>query len=112
ARQQRVPIRTPDQLDDVPLGAAEYAFQFLDDLAVAAYGTIEPLQVAVDHEDQIVEFFAAGERNRAQCFRLVGFAVADEAPHFAIRFRHQAAAFQILQELRLVDRLDGPQSHR
>jgi len=33
--------------------------ELLDDLAVAAHGTIEALQVAVDDEDQVVEFLAA-----------------------------------------------------
>ncbi len=33
-------------------------FQFGDDLAVAAHRSIQPLQVAVDDEDQIVELLA------------------------------------------------------
>src|SRR5689334_22206403 len=36
ARQQWIPAAAPDQLDDVPAGAAELAFELLDDLAVAA----------------------------------------------------------------------------
>ena len=54
AQEQRVPLGSPDQLDDVPAGAAEGAFEFLDDLAVAAYRPVETLQVAVDDENQVV----------------------------------------------------------
>ena len=56
------------------------AFQFLNDLAVAAHRAVEPLQVAVDDEDQIVELLARRQRDRAERFRLVAFAVAQEGP--------------------------------
>ena len=75
-RQQRIPVRAPDHFQHVPAGAAEGSFQFLDDLAVAAHRTIEALQVAVDDEDQVVEFFPRGQRDRAQGLRLVGLAIA------------------------------------
>src|SRR6478735_4860776 len=52
---ERVPIRAPNHLDDVPASSAENRFQLLNDLAIAAHGPVEPLQVAVDHEDQVVE---------------------------------------------------------
>ena len=58
--EQTIPLGTPYHLDHVPSGAAEHPFQFLDDLAVAAHRTIEPLQIAVDHEDQVVELLAPG----------------------------------------------------
>ena len=82
--EQRIPQAAPDHLDDVPAGAAEHAFQFLDDLAVAAHRAVEALQVAVDHEDQVVELLAPGQGDRAQRFRLVGLAVAEEAPDLAL----------------------------
>ena len=78
--EQRVPVAAPDDLDDVPAGAAEGRLQFLDDLAVAADGAVEPLQVAVDDEDQVVELLAGRQRQGAERFGLVGLAVADEAP--------------------------------
>ncbi len=77
---ERIPVGSPDHLDDVPARAAERGFELLDDLAVAAHRTVEPLQVAVHDPDQIVEFLARRERERAERLRLVGFAVADEAP--------------------------------
>ena len=70
-------------LDHVPAGAAEDRFQFLNDLAVAAHRTVETLQVAVDDEDQVVEPFARGQRDRAERFGFVHLAVAQEGPDFA-----------------------------
>jgi hypothetical protein len=59
--EQRVPHAAPDHLEHVPAGALEAAFEFLNDLAVAAHGAVETLQVAVDHEDQVVELLASGQ---------------------------------------------------
>ena len=84
AREQLVPLGAPQHLDDVPAGAAEHGLELLDDLAVAAHRTVEPLQVAVDDEDQVVELLARGERDRAERFRLVGLAVAEERPDLLI----------------------------
>ena len=111
ACQQRIPIAAPHQLDDVPARAAEHAFQFLDDLAVAAHRAIEPLQVAVDDEHEVVQALAPGNGNRAQAFRLVALAIAHEAPDLAIGFRQQAAMLQILAVARLIDRRNRPQPH-
>ena len=82
--QKLVPARAPDQFDDVPAGAAEIRLKLLDDLAVAAHRAVEALQVAVDDEDEIVEFFASRQRNGAERFRLVHLAVAHEGPDFAL----------------------------
>ncbi|MNO79606.1 hypothetical protein D3C76_707800 [compost metagenome] len=109
--EQRVPEAAPDDLVDVPLGAAEHAFQFLDDLAVAAYRAVQALQVAVDHEDQVVQLLAAGQGNGAEGFRLVALAVAHEAPDLLLAGGDEAAAFQVLHEARLVDRLDRAEAH-
>src|SRR5690606_23960537 len=103
AGQQRIPVAAPDRLDDVPAGAAEVALQLLDDLAVAAHRAVEALQVAVDDEDEVVEALAPGDRDRAQAFRLVGLAVAEEAPDLAVGLRHQAAGLEVLPVARLVD---------
>ena len=82
-REQRIPVAAPDHLDDVPAGAAEDRLELLDDLAVAAHRTVEPLQVAVDDEDQVVELLARRQRDRAERFGLVGLAVAEERPDLA-----------------------------
>src|SRR3546814_11260369 len=80
ARQQRIPVTAPDRLDDIPAGATELALQFLDDLAVAAHRAIEPLQIAVDDANQVVQSFAAGTRNRHQAPGPVAFTTTKETP--------------------------------
>ena len=83
ARKQAVPVAAPDQFDDVPAGAAEQLFQFVDDAAVAAHRAVQALQVAVDHPDQVVQPLARGQRQRAHALGLVHLAVAKHAPHLA-----------------------------
>src|SRR4249919_2973609 len=61
--EQRVPFAAPEHLEHVPTGAAEDRFELLNDLTVAADRTIEPLQVAVDDEDQVIELLAGRERD-------------------------------------------------
>ena len=80
AGQELVPLAAPDDLDDVPAGAAEDRLQLLDDLAVAADGPVEALQVAVDDERQVVQALVGGDVKRAERLGLVGLAVAQERP--------------------------------
>ena len=61
-----IPLTAPQNLDDVPAGSAEGGFQFLNNLAIATNGTIEALKIAVDDEDEVVEFFASGKRDSAE----------------------------------------------
>ena len=111
-RQQRIPAAAPDHLDHVPAGAAEVRFELLDDLAVAAHGAVEPLQVAVDDPDQVVEALAAGERGRAHRLGLVHLAVAEERPHLAAVGVRDPARLEVLHEPRLVDRGDRADAQR
>ena len=111
-RQQRIPTRTPQYLDDVPASAAEDGFQLLHDLAVAAHGAVEPLQIAVDNEHQVIEFLAAAERDRAERFRLVHLTIAHERPHLTWAGVRKPTPVQIFQEARLVDRHQWPETHR
>jgi len=111
-REQRIPARTPDHFDDVPAGTTEVRFEFLDDLAIAAYRAVESLQIAVDDEDQIVEFLAGCERGGTEGLRLVHFAIAHEGPDLAALRGDQIAVFEITQEARLVDRHDRTEAHR
>ncbi|MNB95677.1 hypothetical protein D3C75_428630 [compost metagenome] len=110
--QQGIPVTAPQQLDDIPAAATEHAFQFLDDLAVAAHRAVQALQVAVHHEDQVVQAFTAGQCDGTEGFRLVALAVADEAPHLAVGLLDQATVFQVAHELRLVDGGQRAQAHR
>src|SRR5204863_1151766 len=99
-------------LDHIPASAAEHAFQLLDDLAVAAHRSVEPLQIAVDDEDQVVETLAPAERDRAQRFRFVAFTVAEERPHLAVAGLGQTAALEVLEESRLINGHQRSQAHR
>ena len=112
AHEQRLPVAAPDHLDHVPAGAAEIGLEFLDDLAVAAYRAVEPLQIAVDDKDQVVEPLASSERNRAERLRLVRLAVTHERPYFTAFRLAQTAVPQIAHEARLIDRHQRPQPHR
>ena len=58
---ETVPVAAPDHLDHIPAGAAENGFQFLNDLAIAAHRAVQPLQVAVHYEDQIVQTLARSQ---------------------------------------------------
>src|SRR5688572_5934362 len=110
--EQAVPLSTPDHLDDIPSGAAEDRFELLNDLTVAANRTVEPLQIAVDDEDQVVEFLARGQRDRAERFRFVGLTVAEKRPHLRVRALLETAIFQVAHEARLIDRHDRAEAHR
>ena len=104
AREELVPLAAPDDLDDVPAGAAEDRLELLDDLAVAADRAVEPLQVAVDDEGQVVEALARRDVERAERLGLVGLAVAEERPDARARRVEQAAVLEVAVEAGLVDR--------
>ena len=110
--EQRVPARAPQALDDVPARAAEVGLQLLHDLAVAAHRPVEPLEVAIDDEDEVVELLAAGKRDRAERFRLVHLAVAAEHPDLARRGVGKPSPVQIAQKPGLIDRHQGAETHR
>ena len=112
AGQEVVPLAAPDDLDDVPAGAAERGLELLDDLAVAADRAVEPLQVAVDDEGQVVEPFARRDVERAERLGLVGLAVAEERPDARVRGVEQAAVVEVAVVAGLVDRADRAEAHR
>ena len=110
--EQNIPIATPHDLDHIPARTAEDRFEFLNDLAVATNRAVESLQVAVHDEDEVVEFFARGERDRTERFGLIAFAVAEERPHFLAGRILQTAIIQVLVKAGLVDRHNGAETHR
>ena len=111
AREELVPVRAPDDLDDVPAGAAEGAFELVDDARVAADGAVETLEVAVDDEDEVVELFARAEADGAEGVDFIGFAVADEGPDLAVGLLDEAAVFEVLHEAGLVDGVERADAH-
>src|SRR5690606_9285419 len=85
--------------------------ELLDDLAVATHRTVEALQVAVDHERQVVETLAGGFVEMAERFRFIGLAVAEERPHVLSRGVLDAAVVQVAVEAGLVDRRVRSEAH-
>ncbi len=61
---------------------------------------------------RLFELLASGERDRAERFRLVHFAVAAEHPNLPRRGVGEAAAMQVAQEARLIDRHQRSETHR
>ena len=112
ALEEGVPVGAPDDLDDIPAGAAEDAFEFVDDALVAAHRAVEALQVAVDDEDEVVELFARGDGDGAEGIDFVRFAIADKGPDLARGFLDQAAVLEIAHEARLIDRVQRADAHR
>jgi hypothetical protein len=110
-RQQLVPLPAPDHLDDVPAGAPEGGLQLLDDLAVAADRAVEALQIAVDHEGEVVELLAGRQPDRADRLRLVHLAVAEERPHPLPAGVPDPPMVQVPVEPGLVDRVDPAEAH-
>ena len=109
--QQRIPLAAPHHLDDVPAGSAEERLQLLDDLAVAADRTVQALQVAVDHEGQVVQPLVGAHLNQPAAFRLVHLAIAEECPHVLIGGVLDAAIVQVVVEPGLVDRVHRAEAH-
>jgi hypothetical protein len=112
ASEKFIPFAAPDDLDHVPACSAEEAFKLLDDLAVAAHRTVEPLQVAVDHEVEIVEPVIRSHLKLAAAFDLVHLTITEERPHLLVAGILDSAIREVTVELSLVDRIDRPKTHR
>jgi hypothetical protein len=109
--QQVVPATAPHDLDDVPARPPEQRLHLLDDLAVAPHRAVEALEVAVEHEGQVVEPLPPGNRQGALGLRLVHLAVADERPHPRPGGVDQLPVLQIVVEASLVDGVEGAEAH-
>ena len=55
--EKRIPESIPDHLDHPPAGTVESSFEVLDDAGVARDRAVEPLEITVDHEHEVVETF-------------------------------------------------------
>ena len=112
AREQRVPLRSPEHLDHVPAGAGEQRFQLLDDLAIAAHRPVEPLQL------QLMMKVRLSRRSRAARVSAPtdsGSSISP-SPNTPQTRRSavvgEAAILEVAQETRLIDRADRPDAHR
>src|SRR5690606_24630855 len=86
--EQRIPVPAPHHFNNVPASTAELAFQLLNNFAVTAHRAIQALQVTVHHKDQVFQFFAAGQTDSPQGFRLITFTITEESPNFTAFTRH------------------------
>src|SRR5262249_60918974 len=107
----RPPVAPPYHLDHFPPGAAEASLDLLHDLAVAAHGPVEALQMAVEKKEEIAEPLPPRKRHGSERFWLVHFSVAHESPHRARCGIGDAAAMQIFEEARLIDRHQRAEPH-
>src|SRR5580698_8356513 len=112
ALKQLVPIRTPDDLDNIPTGAPKHPFKLIDDPLVPANRAIEPLQVAVDHEDQVIQFLSRTKRDRPQRVNLVCLAVTHKGPDLPIRLLDQTTILEVAHEPSLINGIQRTYSHR
>src|SRR5882672_897318 len=111
ALEERIPVRTPKHLDDIPTGTDEERLELLDDLAVAADRAVETLQIAVDDEGEVVETLA---RSEGQCTDRLGFVhltIAEDPPDVALIGRGETAMREVTHEARLVDGIHRADAH-
>ena len=80
-------------------------------VAITGNRAIQTLQVTVDDEDQVIQFFTGRDGDRAFRFWLIHLTVTQEGVNGLSRGIFQATVFQILQELRLVDSRQRTQTH-
>ncbi len=109
--EQRIPVGTPDHFDHIPARATKGCLEFLNNFPVAAYGTVQSLEIAVYDKNQIVQFFAGSQRNSAQCFGLVGFAVAEKRPDFLPGRFAQTTIFKIMNKAGMINCGDRAEAH-
>jgi hypothetical protein len=107
-----IPLPTRDDVDLIPLGSAEEALEFLDDLAVSSHRSMESLQVAGDHKGEVVQVVVCGHGERATGLDLVHLTVTEERPDVRVGCILDPAVGEIAVELGLIDRVNGTQSHR
>ena len=109
---QRVPVISPDDFNAIPSGPAERRFELLNDLTIAANRTVQPLQVAIDDPDKVVQSFTRAQRNRAQSLRFVTFSVTDETPDVRSGRVQDPTVLQISQKPSVIDRTKRSKAHR
>ena len=106
-----VPQPTPDDLDHVPPCTPEHTFQLLDNLAVAANGSIKSLQIAIDDKNQVIEFLAPCQRDGTQGLRFIHFTVTGKTPYLAVTHVRKIPMVEVLHDVSLVDGLQRPKPH-
>ena len=75
-------------------------------------GPVEPLQVAVDDERQVVQTLESRDVNQPSGLRLIHLAVTEERPDVLVRRVGEASGGQVTVEPGLHDRVHGAEPHR
>ena len=108
---EKIPVITPENFDDIPTGTTKNSFKFLDDFTISADRSIESLQVAIDDKGEVVKLFSNGQANCSKRFRFIAFAISEERPNSVLRGIFDAPISQILIETRLVNCHDRRKPH-
>src|SRR6266581_1754108 len=109
--EDRIPLASPQNLDHVPARPSKRGFKLLNDLSVAAHGTVQALQIAVDDKNKIVELLARCQRDGPERFGFVGFAISDESPDLCVGNGLHPSVFEIAIEPRLINGHQRAQAH-
>lgn len=104
-------VRSQTSLMTFQPAHAELGLQLLDDLAVAAHRAVEPLEVAVHHEGEVVQALAGGDGELADRLGLVHLAVAEVGPDVGVGGVGDAARLHVAVHPRLVDRAERAEAH-
>ena len=110
--QQRVPLATPNHLDDVPAGTTEEALELLDDLAISTNRTIKALQVCIHNKGEVVEPVVCSKLQSSATLDLIQLSISKESPNVLARGVFEATTLEVAVELRLIDRIYGAKAHR
>ena len=71
AGKQGIPFAAPDHFNNIPASTAATAFKLLNDLAVTPDRAIKSLQIAVGHQNKVVEVFARSDVDAADYLGLI-----------------------------------------
>ena len=109
--EQIVPLPRPYDLDHVPAGPPKRRLELLDYLAVAPHRSIEPLKVAVHHEDEVIEALPGRDGEGGHGLGLIHLSIAHECPHSLPGGVLDAPVLKVAVEAGLVDRVERRQAH-
>lgn len=98
--------------DYVLVSIFEDVFQFVDDFVVIGDWVVKMLQVIVDNEDQVIQFFMGSDGDCIFGFWFVYFIVVEECVNGLFRGIFQVMVFQIFQEFSLVNSINWFQIYR
>ena len=101
----------PDNFNHVPARTSENAFQLLNNFAISTNRPIEALQVAINHENQIVETFSSCLSYSPQRFGFIHLSIAKKGPDFAIIVVQQPPIGQVFHKVSLINGLYRPKPH-